>query len=1267
MNAKFHKLKALMERYDIKSALAYIFVMLFFITLISVYNSLLYSSTRARITESGKLSAVRSADEFDNYLSASFDALKLAEYSLETLMIRNATKEEMTDYLTRETNTIIHSLVPNTSGLYAYINGEYYDGAGWVPDEGYEPTKRPWYKNSVVNRGEITVIDPYLDMHTGSIVLTLAKCMNDGKTVVALDITMDGIQELIEKTTAEAGNTVDMLLSSQGTVVAHSDKAERGKNYLDGSGGLGNSIAEKLYSDPESCFELVSGYRHYIVYAEALRNGWFSVSVAASEEAYRPLNVMMLASAVSIILTVMILIMVMLSIRRKDMVAGHLNTQLASAADIYMSLCDLNIPDNSVIAIKNVNPAIEKAVSACDHNMQEIFLGIMNGLPESPTKQAAVKFCDLSDIDERMKGTNTVTLEYLSYGNIWVRARYVVSERGADGKITHLLWMLENINEEKTARDKLSQAAETLRQQLASAADIYISLCELDILDNSVTSIRNVNPAIEKAVSSCDHNMQDIFFGIMRGLPESPTKQAAIDFADMATIDERMKDTNTLTLEYLSYGNIWVRARYVVSERTGEGKVTRVLWMLENIDKEKKARDKLTAVADKLRSQMSSIADIYMSVYDFDLTDDTFSVVKDADGRIAEVVKHMGRSSRAVLEAAVRALTDPSAQKALLEFTDLGTIAERLAGDETAAMEYLTAAGTWHRGRFIVSERAPDGTPTHVLGLFEDIDKERRERDKLIDMSERAIAANEAKSAFLSNMSHEIRTPINAVLGMNEMVLRECTDSNILTYSENIRTAGTTLLGLINDILDFSKIEAGKMEIIPVDYDLAEVLNDLVNMIRPRAENKGLTLITDFDPGMPEFLHGDEVRLKQVITNILTNAVKYTEKGSVKFGMSFRASETDPDSVTLLVSVRDTGIGIKQEDMAKLFSEFERIEEKRNRTVEGTGLGMSITKSLLTMMDSSLKVESVYGEGSVFGFELKQRVVKRTAIGNYEKAHRQSVSGHKKYREKFTAPDARVLVVDDTHMNLVVFSSLLKQTNVRIDTAESGDEGIALALKNKYDIIFLDHMMPNKDGIETLKELKAAENNPNAGTPMICLTANAISGAREKYIEAGFDDYLTKPIDCAKLEDMMYEYLPDDKKKPAEKSEEQPKNPKRSLPDFIFGLPEIDVFSGIKNSGSEEIFIRVLATYAQTVPELLKEIAGYREAGDTEMLVRRLGTLKSCSRTAGAEWIMRLAQKLRTELREGVTPSDEDFDDLFNRTRWLCMDLGQLDDGNPQM
>ena len=1119
----------IIKSFGVKKLAVATLIILFFVAIIGVYNSLLFYTTRNAITENGEFNAVKSDEQFDKYLSSGKDVVRIAEYSLERFMEENASGDEILEYLLRETDTVINSLVPNTTGLYAYIDGVYYDGGGWVPDDDYVPTERPWYIDAVAHKNGIVVVDPYLDMQSGSVIITLARCLSDGKSVVALDLTMEEIQTLTEKASANDDYTVKMVLCSNGTVVAHSDKKELGKNYLDEKDTLGAAIAKKLYNDPEVCFELDFGGKGRLIYAVPIQDDWYSVSVVESENTYLPLRILMVASGFAVIATVMILAVIIFRSGRKDIVANRLNSQLSSSADIYMSLCELDVINNTVSEIKNVNPAIAKAVANCGNNMQEVFFGIMKGLPDSPTKQDAIDFVDLSTINERFEGVKVLTNEYLSYGNIWVRARFVVSGRTPEGRISRILWMLENIDTEKRARDKLTEKAEKLNSQLSSAADIYISLCDLDIINNSVSEIKNANPAIAKAVAACDHNMQDIFFGIMKGLPESPTKQAAIDFADMSVINERLRDTNTATIEYLSYGNIWVRARYVVSERTADGRVSHVLWMLENIDNEKKARD------------------------------------------------------------------------------------------------------------------------------------------ELIDKSERAIAANEAKSAFLSNMSHEIRTPINAVLGMNEMVLRECTDPNILEYSESIRTAGTTLLGLINDILDFSKIEAGKMEIIPVDYDLATVLNDLVNMIRTRADAKGLLLIPEFDHEIPEFLHGDEVRLKQVITNILTNAVKYTEKGSVTFGVTFRKPDDDPDSIMLIVSIKDTGIGIRKEDMAKLFSQFERIEEKRNRSVEGTGLGMSITQSLLSMMDSSLNVESVYGEGSVFSFEIKQGVNKWDKLGDYTTAFKNSVSEHKKYKESFTAPEARVLVVDDTPMNLLVFKNLLKKTEVNIDTAESGDEGILLALKNKYDIIFLDHMMPNKDGIETLKELKASESDINRDTPMICLTANAISGAREKYLEAGFDDYLTKPIDYAKLEEMMYERLP--KEKIVTSASEQPaqeNRPKRTIPDFVFDLHEIDVFSGVKNSGSEEIFVEVLKTYSSMTPRLLDDIDLYWRDENIEMVTRKLGTLKSSSRTAGAEWIRRLALELEIAGREkDIEKLTAKLPELYSRSKWLCIELSPINAKKP--
>ncbi|MBQ1855783.1 MAG: response regulator, partial [Anaerovibrio sp.] len=498
-----------------------------------------------------------------------------------------------------------------------------------------------------------------------------------------------------------------------------------------------------------------------------------------------------------------------------------------------------------------------------------------------------------------------------------------------------------------------------------------------------------------------------------------------------------------------------------------------------------------------------------------------------------------------------------------------------------------------------------------------------------------AEEASKAKSGFLANMSHEIRTPINAVLGMNEMILRECQDNNILAYASSIKSAGNTLLGIINDILDFSKIEAGKLEIIPVEYDLSSVLNDLVNMVQTRADAKGLTISLDFDPNTPKNLYGDEVRIKQVITNILTNGVKYTEKGSVTFTLGFERIADNPDGVRLYVAVKDTGIGIKPEDLKKLFEKFERIEEKRNRKVEGTGLGMAITLNLLNMMGSTIQVESDYGHGTKFYFYLEQRVINWEPLGNYEAAYQALIKERNFYQEKFVAPDAQVLVVDDNQMNLMVFKSLLKKTQVQVDTADDGDEALLLTQDKKYDIIFLDHMMPGKDGIETLHELREHNGNINQNTVAVCLTANAISGSRERYIEEGFSDYLTKPIDSGKLEDMLINYLPKEKIGKAQQVETKPETRSATatvketdkgnmagaeagntaeLSELLAplqGQDWIDLKLGIQNSGDMEAYLPLLRVFYESLDDRAAEIEGYYEDGNIKDYTTKVHALKS--------------------------------------------------------
>ncbi|MBP5232695.1 MAG: response regulator [Planctomycetes bacterium] len=633
-------------------------------------------------------------------------------------------------------------------------------------------------------------------------------------------------------------------------------------------------------------------------------------------------------------------------------------------------------------------------------------------------------------------------------------------------------------------------------------------------------------------------------------------------------------------------------------------------------------------MADRLNKQLSSLANVNIAVYDIDLENDSYSTIKGYAP--IEEIKETHPGAQAMLEAMTTHFGDAAALNDLRRFFDVATLRERLKATETIAMEFLTTEKKWVRARFVVARRGADGAPGHVLLLAEDIDKEKKERDQLRDISERAVAASEAKSSFLSNMSHEIRTPINAILGMNEMILRESREDGTLAYAENIHSAGNTLLGLINDILDFSKIEAGKIEIIPGEYSLASLLNDLVAIIQTRARAKGLALELVCDPETPSRLLGDEIRIKQVITNILSNAVKYTEKGKVTLRVGFQRLPDDPEAVSLQVAVRDTGIGIKPEDIERLFTEFERVDEKRNRAIEGTGLGMAITKSLLDLMGTTLQVESEYGAGSTFAFALRQKVVAWEPLGDFQPTAETFLKEREAYHEKFTAPDARVLVADDNPMNLVVFQNLLKQTQVQIDTANDGDEALELAQGTAYDLLFLDHMMPGKDGIETLRALRASANALNGQTPAICLTANAIAGARDQYIAAGFVDYLTKPVDAGKLEATLQAHLPKNKIKVAGAKQAAPTDGMTiaALIAKLRGQDWIDLSLGLQNSGSAKAYLPLLKIFYETMDERAQEIEGFRASGDLKNYAIKVHALKSSARLIGAAAFAEEAQRL---------------------------------------
>lgn len=503
-----------------------------------------------------------------------------------------------------------------------------------------------------------------------------------------------------------------------------------------------------------------------------------------------------------------------------------------------------------------------------------------------------------------------------------------------------------------------------------------------------------------------------------------------------------------------------------------------------------------------------------------------------------------------------------------------------------------------------------------------------------------AERANAAKSMFLANMSHEIRTPINAIMGMSELILRQNASPEIQKYASDIRHASNTLLSIVNDILDFSKIESGKMNIVNNNYETAQLFQDISAMLQIRAKEKNLISKVIIDKNIPRELYGDDTKIKQVLINLLSNAIKYTNTGSVTFRTTLQS--ISDNTATLEFSVTDTGIGIKKNEIHKLFEVFERLDEKRNAKVQGTGLGLSISKQLLLLMDSDIHVESEYNKGSTFSFILKQTIVDMSPIGN--------INTFFSIKEKepchapgFSAPDAKILVIDDNIMNLVVIEGLLQPTKIQVDTGTSGKECLEKIQNNHYDIIFLDHMMPDMDGIETFMQMQKIDHLCKE-VPVIILTANAIYGAREMYLSKGFTDYLAKPVSCSLLESAIQKHLPNELLFPVtveytdvDTNVTETKNLSNTISTTeCLELFEIDRQYGISLNGNlEDLYNKLLSIFYNSGEEKITEICkAYLEEDWTNYEIY-VHALKSTAKSLGALTLSEDAKSLEFAVKDG--------------------------------
>lgn len=529
---------------------------------------------------------------------------------------------------------------------------------------------------------------------------------------------------------------------------------------------------------------------------------------------------------------------------------------------------------------------------------------------------------------------------------------------------------------------------------------------------------------------------------------------------------------------------------------------------------------------------------------------------------------------------------------------------------------------------------------------------------------QKALEASASKVSFLTRMSHEIRTPINTILGMNEMILRENKDIAITEYVNYSQKAGRMLLSLVNDVLDFSKIDSGVLHIADNPYSLTEILSDSYHMLEARAKKKDLTVELNVDKRTPNQLSGDEVAIKQILTNLLTNAVKYTSKGCITLGVS--GMYADNGEFSLKITVADTGDGIREEDIGKLYESFSRLDEKKNQNIEGSGLGLPIVKQLVDKMEGEIKVQSVYGKGSLFTVVLPQRVVGTAFVGDIREAFRKEAEERVRFRGGFVAPQAKILAVDDNDMNLMVIQGLLKQTQMQIDTASGGEEALELCASKRYDLIFMDHMMPGMDGVETMKALHKEKKGINYTTPVVVLTANAVAGCKDLYLKEGFVDYISKPVDVMKLDRILRTYLEPsliiegvetEKDKMEGLNPEVISAPKTEVMEKMLAeekLHHIDRAIGLQYCLDDDLYRQVLESYLEQGQEYKEQLPSYYETKAWHDYAVVSHAIKSSSLSIGAVTLSDLAKEQeflgKDENEEEITKTYDAFYKEFCET-----------------
>ncbi len=1185
-------------------------IALIFLTVITMNINLIYHAGTDQSGRIGEIQIKNLKGELQQAISDSESHLLRYTMGLEQLIGEKAGLDEIEEYIRAQREYYIDMSAGICLNVYA-ASGDWTIIPGFDMPPEYHAVERVWYTGAKMDPGKVFISEPYIDADTGMLCYTFSNTLSDGKTVAAMDYTLAGVQDIVVRMAGE-DDQFAMILTDDGTIIGCTEETYQGCELKDVIPQYADAFERVKASSEHRNFTIKIDGKSKIVFGSETSNGWRMVLAEDHSTFYAEIiNRMILVGAIDMLMVAVIIVFYMVSVNNQE----KAERTLAATESFIGSLSeDLKDPLNEIMRISD----------SC-----------------SRQGGSAEAFSSISSAGNRLKEKID---NLFSYSSI-IRSGDREAEAGREHKKGKV-----------TASSRFIRNAVTL---------ILIAAMLMGLFMFTVTTTRWGSERISKEADRYDNEVtlwmqqkQSILRMFADVIAADPDVLSDYDAA-VAWLDEIARNYSEMTFAYMAnpynkehaiiMNNGWVpdsdykveeRQWYIDTERSGDGYSISAPYF--------DAQTGLYCITFS-RTVYSSdgeflgifaidcLLDKLIDVLDDSYTGDSYAFMVDQDGTIINhpcKAYEISSLSGTNIEDTEYAEAYHKGNVFWLKDYD-GRIMTCYSKKSTlSGFTVIVAQNWWSIYRavliagliFLLLITASIVAVVSLISRFALWQEETNA--KLVKAADTAVAAEKAKSRFLAQMSHEIRTPINAVLGMNEMILRESDDASIRDYAGSIRSSGRNLLGLINTILDFSKIEEGKMEIIPIRYDTAAMIGNIINSVEQRALDKGLIFKAHIDSSLPSAMFGDDMRVSQVVINLLTNAVKYTKEGRVDLYIG--GEKSGEDSISLKMSVRDTGIGIKEEDIGRLFESFTRFEEKRNRNIEGTGLGMAIVNRLLKMMGSSLEVESVYGKGSNFSFEVRQGVIDATPIGDYEARAKEVLEKEDEDRYLY-APTARVLAVDDNDMNLKVITNLLKLNGIVPDTASSGAEALDMMKDHRYEIILLDHMMPQMDGIETLQKAKE-EGLLKEGTAVIALTANAVVGARESYLEAGFDDYLSKPVEVAALEKILEKHLPKDMYSFLSRSDKD----SGTKEDKDMHIEGIDMREGLKYcAGDEDFYHEILKEYRDSYDERSGELAEALAVSDMKSYAIKVHSLKSVSRTIGAAKLSEMAATLEKAAKAG--------------------------------